>query len=566
MSFESSSKSWLGSLTHDGEACNATSILTTAEEAAHYHDDHAHEETTTTSNTFVWGVALSMVADAFIAIALCVQKYAHNSNKDPKSGKPIKPFVQLPFWWVGILMNIFGEAGNAYAYSLAPASVVAPVGSVSVVVNEIIAVVFLKEPLRRRDLLGLACVIGGVVLVIMGVPETAGELSVHHILSDEILFNPACYWWLVSLMLLILLFTCYLEPRFAQEWILVWLLLCSSISSVTVAACRSFFSLVNQVPADCTEATCVHGVLHPPCTQTLGHYLFWVLLLVIIVTAVWSAMYLNKAMMVYGNTEVVPVYYCTFTVFSILGGALIYNELAGISVPQGLMFGFGILLAFGGVAILMSGRKPDLAHRKLDLAVTSSADGAHAAAAESGLSASAVTVGSPGNEGKAAAPVSPSRRSSPLRSPSLRGLARQLTGGTGFEEVEVAFRDLGDPDKLEVLENQNVHTSLLCGGIGSSFQQASNDFVLATDRPAALLRVQTANYPGSLSAARRLRSKGRLNESSFLHYLNEKAVAALAAMSHLGIDRASSTPSKAKPAAASQVQEVEISSAAAEAP
>ena len=281
-------KSWLGSLTHDGEFCNETTFvanvsggasnLTAPQSHSHAHGSFEH--------TFAWGVALSMVADAFIAIALCVQKYAHNVNKGP-DGKPLKSFLCLPVWWAGILMNVFGEAGNAYAYSLAPASVVAPVGSVSVVVNAIICVSFLKEPLRKRDIFGLLAVIGGVVLVILGVPETGSELSVHHILSDDILFNPRCYWWFITLLLLIMSFTCYLEPRYAQEWILVWLLLCSSISSITVAACRSFFSLVNQVPTDCAAASCSHGVVHPPCTQTISHYLFWVLLLVIIITAVW---------------------------------------------------------------------------------------------------------------------------------------------------------------------------------------------------------------------------------------------------------------------------------------
>ena len=39
------------------------------------------------------------------------------------------------------------------------------------------------------------------------------------------------------------------------------------------------------------------------CLLTIFSWLFWMLLLVIIVTAVWSAFFLNKAMMYYGNTE-----------------------------------------------------------------------------------------------------------------------------------------------------------------------------------------------------------------------------------------------------------------------
>lgn len=107
---------------------------------------------------------------------------------------------------------------------------------------------------------------------------------------------------------------------------MVWLLLSSVISSVTVVACRGFASLVSMIPTDCggVEADrCHHGVVHSPCMGTLGHWLMYVLLLVIVVTAIWSANYLQKALMVYGTTEVLPVYYCTFTLAAIVGGAAV---------------------------------------------------------------------------------------------------------------------------------------------------------------------------------------------------------------------------------------------------
>ena len=348
---------------HDGEACNA-SVMSAANGAIDDTNGTAAAAAVaaaaaSTPSTFGYGVGLALLANTFVAVALCTQKYAHNHNKGSDGG-PDKHFLKLPIWWLGILLNIFGEAGNAYAYSLAPASVVAPIGSVTVVINEIICVLFLNEKVRKRDLVGLVAVIGGVTLIIFGVPTYTDSLSIHKILSDDILYAPTAYGWLTFLAVLILVFTCVLEKRYAKEYILVWIMLCSSISSVTVAACRSFFSLVNQVPLDCAASTCVHGVLHVPCMQTLGHWFFWMMLGVILVTAVWSAMYLNQAMMYYGNTVVVPVYYCAFTIFSILGGALIYDELEGISFARALMFGGGVLSAICGVAVLMSNREPDL--------------------------------------------------------------------------------------------------------------------------------------------------------------------------------------------------------------
>ena len=276
---------------------------------------------------FVAGVILSIVADTGIAISLNVMKLAHNRNTGP-DGEPIQPFIHIPLWWLGISMNISGELGNLLAYGLAPASVVAPVGAVGVVVNQIIAVTFLHEAWRWRDPVGLLGIIGGIVMVILSVPENNEPLDVHLMLSNEVFASPRAIGWLSAVAVFIAVFIGFFEARYARRHVLVWLLLCSSISSLTVASARGFSSMVMEVPQDCSGPTCDEDrVEHPPCGLTIGHWLFWVFLLVIVVTAVTSTAYLNKAMQYYGNSVVVPVYYVTFTVMSVTGSAIVYNEL-----------------------------------------------------------------------------------------------------------------------------------------------------------------------------------------------------------------------------------------------
>ena len=98
-----------------------------------------------------------------------------------------------------------------------------------------------------------------------------------------------------------------------------------------------------------------------PCRSTTtisnSHPFLQVLIIVILVTAIWSALYLNKCMMCFGNTQVVPFYYCTFTTLSILGGGVVYKEFDAMTWQQGLMFGFGIVLAFSGVYLICANRK-----------------------------------------------------------------------------------------------------------------------------------------------------------------------------------------------------------------
>ena len=235
-------------------------------------------------------------------------------------------------------------------------------------------------------------------------------------------------------------------------------------------------------------------------------------------------MYLNKAMMVYGNSEVVPVYYCTFTIFSITGGALIYNELAGISVAQALMFGFGVLCAFFGVGVLMSGRSPEVPEQRAKgsakkLRVPSSKELAGVAEDDE-------------EEAKPGRPKPPPHLSTMQRiQRSAQSLSPTALKKSADTEVVLAFRDLDNDEKLMALETQSSSSALLCGGIGSSLQQATTETILAMDRSKALLQVQAANYPGSLQEARRMNRKGRLTEMSFMAALGERAVAAFAAMS-----------------------------------
>ena len=278
-----------------------------------FHNESSSGELDTVSSsddslphTFWAGVILSVIADVIIAISLNTQKIAHNRNADRQTGRPSKAFIRLPLWWVGITLNALGEVGNMLAYGLAPAAVVASVGSVGVVVNQIIAVCCLKEQGRKRDLGGVCGVVAGVVLIIFGVPETEKELTVQVMLSAEVFLAPRAYVYLSALVVVIAVLVIFVEPRradahrhtpraaaaaaaatataaaaaaaapphgtasppriglcrYAERHILVWLTLCSVISSMTVVACRGFSSLVTQVA--CRPRT-------PPLATVLAH-------------------------------------------------------------------------------------------------------------------------------------------------------------------------------------------------------------------------------------------------------------------------------------------------------
>ena len=124
-----------------------------------------------------------------------------------------------------------------------------------------------------------------------------------------------------------------------------YILLCSLISSITVLACKVAVGWV-----------AMSGQGKNQFNQVLP-YVAW---LAVIVSAVVSVHYLQQAMQHFGNNQVVPVYYATFTLACVVGAAVVYKELDG-SPPEKLAgFFIGILIAFGGVFAIGLRRKSNL--------------------------------------------------------------------------------------------------------------------------------------------------------------------------------------------------------------
>ncbi len=65
------------------------------------------------------------------------------------------------------------------AYAFAPASVVAPLGTVALISNVILAPIMLKERFRKQDLIGIfIAIIGAVVVVINSKSDEAKVFTV----------------------------------------------------------------------------------------------------------------------------------------------------------------------------------------------------------------------------------------------------------------------------------------------------------------------------------------------------------------------------------------------------
>ena len=124
------------------------------------------------------GIALALCGNVLISVSLNTQKYAHNLNEVDSGGA--RSYFELPMWWLGMTLMTLGETGNFLAYAYAPATLVAPLGAITVISNCILAHYVLKEEINKRNVLGVVLAIVGAVFIV-----TYAPVSVLHIPSIE---------------------------------------------------------------------------------------------------------------------------------------------------------------------------------------------------------------------------------------------------------------------------------------------------------------------------------------------------------------------------------------------
>eukprot|EP00292_Cryptomonas_paramecium_P024014 CAMPEP_0113670354 /NCGR_PEP_ID=MMETSP0038_2-20120614/5091_1 /TAXON_ID=2898 /ORGANISM="Cryptomonas paramecium" /LENGTH=143 /DNA_ID=CAMNT_0000586363 /DNA_START=182 /DNA_END=609 /DNA_ORIENTATION=- /assembly_acc=CAM_ASM_000170 len=116
------------------------------------------------------GTIVAIVGNILISLSYQIQKLVHRANADGK-----RSYLSFPLWWLGFLLIVVGEVGNFLAYGWAPATLVAPLGAISVVSNCILARIIVKEPLSHRSAAGVTLALLGAAVVAYSAPTSQSE-------------------------------------------------------------------------------------------------------------------------------------------------------------------------------------------------------------------------------------------------------------------------------------------------------------------------------------------------------------------------------------------------------
>ncbi|KAK3515460.1 hypothetical protein QTP70_022956, partial [Hemibagrus guttatus] len=292
---------------------------------------------------YVLGIIIAICGNLLISISLNIQKYTHTRQ----SQQGTKPYYTSRLWWYGILLMGLGELGNFAAYGFAPASLIAPLGCVSVIASAVISVVFLKEILRASDLLVVcmsnvsALSIGGVLaitgtyLLVTFAPHSAPHVTANMVERCLISVQFLVYFFSEVVLFCVLLF---LYKCRNMKHIVIVMLLVALLASVTVIAVKAVSGMITET---------IRGS-----HLQLTYPIFYIMFIIMIVSCAYQIKFLNDAMKMFDATEIVPINFVFFTASAVIAGILFYEEFYGLSLIYIIMFVLGCLLAFTGVFLI----------------------------------------------------------------------------------------------------------------------------------------------------------------------------------------------------------------------
>uniref|UniRef100_A0A8C1E573 Zgc:101583 n=1 Tax=Cyprinus carpio carpio TaxID=630221 RepID=A0A8C1E573_CYPCA len=228
-----------------------------------------------------------------------------------------------------------GEAANFAAYAFAPATLVTPLGALSVLVSAVLSSYFLSERLNIHGKIGcLLCIFGSTVMVLHAPQEE--EVASLTAMAEK-LKDPGFIAFAVCIVVSSLALIFFVAPHYGQKNVLVYILICSVIGSLSVSCVKGLGIGIKELVAG---------------TAVLKEPLFWALLICLVICISIQISYLNKALDIFNTSIVTPIYYVFFTTSVMACSAILFKEWLRMSADGAVGTVSGFLTIIIGIFLL----------------------------------------------------------------------------------------------------------------------------------------------------------------------------------------------------------------------
>ncbi|XP_008331678.1 magnesium transporter NIPA4 isoform X2 [Cynoglossus semilaevis] len=320
-------------------------------------NDSSHMTVVNASYNHWSGLTLAVLSAFLIGSSVILKKKALlrlASAGQTRAGDGGHGYLKDWLWWGGLLTMGAGEVCNFVAYMFAPATLVTPLGALSVIISALLSSYLLGEVLNVVGKLGcLLCVLGSILLVIHA-PEEQEVTSLQEMTHKMLEPGFLVYVSVVLLLCVALIF--YFSPRFGGSNILVYISVCSLLGAFTVSSVKGLAIVINTVLYD---------------ISVLAHPLSWIFLVTLLVSIVTQVNYLNKSLDTFNTLLVYPIYYVLFTSVVLSTSIILFQEwrsMAAVDVVT-IVGAFSVIVV--GVAMLHLFKELQVTMKQLTSQLTS---------------------------------------------------------------------------------------------------------------------------------------------------------------------------------------------------
>lgn len=300
---------------------------------------------------FYIGLALAIFSSFLIGSSVILKKKGLRrlvEKGGTRAGDGGHGYLKDWLWWAGLLTMGGGEAANFAAYAFAAATIVTPLGALSVLISAILSSYLLGERLNLLGKLGcLLSIVGSTVLVIHA-PEEEEVTTLNEMATK--LKEPGFLVYAGILLGICLILIFFIAPRYGQTNILVYLTICSVIGAFSVSSVKGLGIAIKGFFA------------HRP---VLRHPLTWILVITLVASITTQINYLNKSLDIFNTSMVFPIYYVLFTTIVIATSIILFKEWVAMSVVNIIGTVCGFLTIILGVFLLHAFKDMDVSLRNL---------------------------------------------------------------------------------------------------------------------------------------------------------------------------------------------------------
>uniref|UniRef100_A0A0X3NX63 Magnesium transporter NIPA2 n=1 Tax=Schistocephalus solidus TaxID=70667 RepID=A0A0X3NX63_SCHSO len=288
---------------------------------------------------FYIGLSLALLSTLFIGCSFIVKKIALRrlAANGTRAGDGGLQYLCDWVWWFGLILMGIGEGANFAGYAFAPASLVTPMGGLSVLVSAVLSSHFLGEDLNFPGKIGCIVCLCGSTMVVLHAPKEQ-EVQTLRELGEKVL-DPGFLIYASFIIVAAIISIFLIAPRFGQRNPLVFVFISGSIGSLSVMACKGIGLGIKEAVEN--------GIL-TVCTQ----WIFWFFLLGLAFCLSVQLNYLNRALDIFNTSVVTPLLYVFFTAFVLIASAILFKEGSTLTVLDYIGNVVGLTCIVSGIALL----------------------------------------------------------------------------------------------------------------------------------------------------------------------------------------------------------------------